>query len=226
MKRKAELDGKAIIAILVAAAVVAVVYLYNEGQKNQSCPDDQCCPVHEVKRLAYANGSEFASAAPAGAHVGVVMQLPPELREKNWGGGSCVHATTVMQLRWFGLYELADWWRNTYSGGEYGTRLVSRLESAGLRYAYVENGDPAFIEWACRTRRGCGIFYKPSHSILCVGIDADYVYLLDNNDIHHPEREGTYEAVPRDEFFQRWKNQFGGFAFTFIYQPGPAPSVN
>src|SRR4051812_37999396 len=28
-----------------------------------------------------------------------VMNIPLELREKNWGGGSCVHASTVMCLR-------------------------------------------------------------------------------------------------------------------------------
>src|SRR5687768_14605354 len=44
------------------------------------------------------------------------VNLPRELREPNWGGGSCVHASTVHLLRWQGHHELAAWWRANYSG--------------------------------------------------------------------------------------------------------------
>lgn len=56
-----------------------------------------------------------------------VVKLPRELREWNWGGGSCVHASTVMVLRWSNNMELADWWRKTYSGGESYGGLTSKL---------------------------------------------------------------------------------------------------
>jgi hypothetical protein len=167
---------------------------------------------------------------PVMASVGVVLDLPPELRTRNWGGGSCVHASTTNLLKWMELYELAAWWRNTYSGGEYDTRLIARMEQAGLRYAYVHGGVDRdgngvddyedFLEWCTRTRRGAGIFYKPMHSINCVGMDEQYVYLLDNNATNYPEQYGHYERVPRREFFRK-SREYGSFAWTLIYDPTP-----
>lgn len=171
-----------------------------------------------------------AAEVPNGTYLGVVLDLPPELRTKNWGGGSCVHASNVTLLRWQGQHQLADWWRRTYSGGEYDDRLIERLEAAGVRYAFAHggkdrNGDgrddgEQFIEWCVRTRRGAGIFYKPVHSINLVGLDRQYAYLLDNNATNYPERNGNYERVPRPSFFRQWHG-YGGFAWTLVYDPPP-----
>lgn len=163
-------------------------------------------------------------SVPIGAMFDVQMDLPLDLRTKNWGGGSCVHASTVNLLRWQGQDEMADWWRKTYIGGEYADRLIQRLESAGLRYAYTTKGDFEFLKWCCRTRRGAGIFYKPSHSINCVGIDQQYVYLLDNNATNYPEQKGHYEQVPVQQFVSSWKG-YGGFAWTLVYSPPPPNPV-
>src|SRR5690606_31547898 len=113
----------------------------------------------------------------------------------------------------------------TYSGGEYDSRLISRLEKAGLRYAYAygEAGE-AFMKWCCRTRRGAGIFYKPAHSINLAGMDETYAYLLDNNATNYPEQHGHYERVPWGEFIRRWRG-FGGFAWTLVYDPAPSEPV-
>ncbi len=50
------------------------------------------------------------------------MNLPAPLREWNWvdagGSGSCVHASTVMHLRWQNQMAIAEWWRKAYAGGE------------------------------------------------------------------------------------------------------------
>jgi hypothetical protein len=171
-----------------------------------------------------------ASSVPNGTYLGVVLDLPLKYRTVNWGGGSCVHASTVTLLRWMGLPELADWWRKTYSGGEYDDRLVQRLEAAGVRYASIHsgadrNGDgrddgEQFLEWCTRTRRGAGLFYKPMHSINFVGMDRTHVHLLDNNFTDYPERNGHYERVPRESFFRQWKG-YGGFAWTLVYDPAP-----
>lgn len=152
--------------------------------------------------------------------TGVVLDLPYEYRTKNWGGGSCVHATTVNLLKWMGQDELAIWWRNNYSGGEYDDRLIKRMEAANLKYAYIharEKGAAAgrnFLEWCSRTRRGAGIFYKPNHAINYIGQDATYVYLLDNN------ATKIYEPVPVSTFYSNWMG-FGGFAWTLVYNPPP-----
>jgi hypothetical protein len=206
------------LLILLVAGGLLLLALAASSPTNppqpQSCPN---CPVESIVPTLAG-----ASDLPISAHTGVVLDLPPGLRTKNWGGGSCVHASNVNLLKWTGQYELAEWWRHQYSGGEYGTRLVERLEAAGLKYAYCTDGDPAFLEWCCRTRRGAGIFYKPAHSINCVGMDDQYVYLLDNNATTYPEDHGTYERVPREQFFQTWKSRYGGFGWTLVYQPGPA----
>ena len=162
----------------------------------------------------------FLVDVQAGQYARVVMDLPIEMREANWGGGSCVHATTVNLLRWQGQPDIAAWWRSAYSGGESSSRLVRRMEAAGLRYSYTTTGQIGFLEWAVRTGRGAGLFYKPRHAVNLVGLDAKYAYLLDNNDINHPERVGRYERVPRDVFEARWR-AYGGIAWTLVYQPPP-----
>lgn len=173
-------------------------------------------PAADIERLPTLEDFE------APTRVGVVMELPRVMREPNYAGGSCVHASNIMLLRYQGLEELAAWWRQHYSGGENSQRLQQRLSAAGVRFASTTSGDVSFLEWACRTGRGCGIFYKTNHSIILVGLDAQYAWLLDNNDVDHPERTGRYERVPRAEFIARWKNEFGGFAWCPVYQPPPA----
>lgn len=145
-----------------------------------------------------------------------VMNLPMDLREHNWGGGSCVHASTVMCLRWQGRTELAEWWRKTYSGGESLSGLTRKLDKAGMSYAYTNNSDMGFLEWADRTRRGAVLFFFPSHCICFCGFSPDKqtVYLLDNN------RIGSYIQMPRGEFERRWRG-YGGIALTPIASPTP-----
>lgn len=155
--------------------------------------------------------------AEAGEEV-PAMNLPIELREHNWGTGSCVHASTVMCLRWQQQFEMANFWRETYSGGESLDGLVDKLEQNGLRYAYTSQGDPAFLEWATRTRRGAVIFYFSDHSICFVGHHDDQAWLLDNN------REDHYLQVPWDTFVRDWQG-YGGVALTPIYVPPPPPFV-
>ena len=89
-----------------------------------------------------------------------------------------------------------------------------------MRYASTGSGDFSFLEWCQRTRRGAGLFYKPSHSINFVGMDSQYVYLLDNNSTSYPERNGHYERVPIADFKRRWRG-YGGFAWTLVYNPPP-----
>lgn len=171
----------------------------SSSRDQKPCPDGSCRP-------------DGQDACPY--HLVSWMDLPREMRERNWGGGSCVHASTVMVLRWQGHEELADWWRRTYSGGEHGQGLTSKCERAGLRFAYTNSGDEQFLEWVSRTRRGATIFYKPSHSICFCGYENGQAVLLDNN------RIDVFERVEKQEFIRRWKG-YGGFALTMVYQPPP-----
>jgi hypothetical protein len=136
------------------------------------------------------------------------------MRTLNYGGGSCVHASTINLLEWQGNHELATWWRQNYAGGEFSTRLHERLEHAGLRWAATVNGDVSFLDWCCQTRRGAGIGYFPSHAINLVHLDNEKAGLLDNN------RPKEYIWIPRDRFIHNWKG-YGGWAWTLVYSPPP-----
>lgn len=180
------------------------------------CPACPHCP-HETDWTSAPAGAVWANAGLAGADnpYGLPpMQLPPSMRERNYSGGSCVHASMEMCLRWQGFEELADWWRQKYHGGEHASGLISKAEAAGLKFAATTNGDANFLEWASRTRRGAVIFYKPSHSIVFCGYDGETAVLLDNNAI------SDFEKVPKATFVQRWKG-FGGFALSPVATPRP-----
>jgi len=86
------------------------------------------------------------------------VNIPVACRQSNWtsyGSGSCVHATMISLFRWQGRLHTADYWRRTYGGGEDPSGLSTKFDREGIRYAYVTTGEVAFLEWACRTRRGC-----------------------------------------------------------------------
>ncbi len=198
--------------LILALVAVALLSLHYQQANRDGC-DGGVCPapirsqpgpdVRTLERRLQDN----ADSPP--------MDLPRSLREQNWGGGSCVHASTVMCLRWQGLEDVAAMWRRTYSGGESLSGLLAKLERNGLRYAYTGR-DPAFLEWASRTRRGAVIFYFPNHSICFAGYSADgrTAILLDNN------RIGQFLSVPKDEFVRSWQG-YGGVAVTPVYSPEP-----
>jgi hypothetical protein len=151
------------------------------------------------------------------------VNLPVNLRQSNWGGGSCVHATLVSLFRWQGRYAMADYWRKTYSDGEYADKLAEKLDKEDVRYAYI-NGkyDVDFLEWACETRRGCGVTVTGKNPgdhfvLLCDLTDTD-AYIMDNNSTQ------KYKVIPRDEFLTDWKRS-GSWAMTVLYAPA-APLPN
>jgi hypothetical protein len=87
-----------------------------------------------------------------------IVNLPVDCRQGNWtsdGSGSCVHATMISLFRWQGRFRTAEHWRGTYGSGEGPGGLAAKFDREGVRYAYVTDGDERFLEWACRTRRGC-----------------------------------------------------------------------
>lgn len=146
------------------------------------------------------------------------MNLPRELREWNWGGGSCVHASMVHNFRWQGRPELATKWRKTYSGGESSYGLRAKLDHAGIQYCSTETGDVKFLDWCSRSRRGAVIFFFPNHSINFCGYSniggQDMAMLLDNNRIEH------FLQVPKDSFITSWRG-YGGFALSPTLAPSP-----
>jgi len=147
------------------------------------------------------------------------VNLPVSLRQSNWMGdkneGSCVHATMISLLRWQGRPGTADYWRQHYGNGEWPEDLAAKFDREGVRYAYVTNGDVGFLNWACSTRRGCGITVMGGkHMIALVFLDEEWAGLLDNNDV------STIAWVPRETLIAEWKNS-NGWAVVPVYSPAP-----
>lgn len=181
-----------------------VIWSPVEPKLPAQCPDGKC-PYGEV----IFDGMTFWEVP--------VVQLPEEIRPKNYSGGSCVFASTEHGLIYLGMYDKAKWLRKTYHGGSDISRLTRALDAGNVRYAYTANGDTNFFHWCTRTRRPATIFYYPNHSVTFCGIMDGYVYLLDNN------RTGSFQVIPEQEFYNRWKG-YGGFALA-VLDGAPAPPL-
>jgi hypothetical protein len=150
------------------------------------------------------------------------INVPLADRQANWIGsqreGSCTWATMVSLLRWQGRYRTADWIRSHYGDGEWPEDYAAKLDKAGVRYAYVTNGDVTFLEVACRTRRGCGITVMGgAHFVALVHLDEKWAAILDNNSL------SKFKWVPRATLIAEWKASHG-WAVTPIYTPAaPLP---
>jgi hypothetical protein len=171
-----------------------------------------------MKKLAIALILILASASPAAAQYPVV-DIPAALRQENWpgeeGGGSCVHASMMSILRWQGQYAMAEWWGKTYDSGEYASRMALRMAQAGIPFCETTSGDPAFLDWCHKTRRGaCIVVSGGRHMVNILHCDANYVCILDNN---YPSKYTWYN---RTAFIKYWQNS-GGWAFTPYYSPAP-----
>lgn len=163
------------------------------------------------------------------------VNIPPALRQPNWAirwewvkddkgrrvlvpDGSCTHAAMVDLFYWQGKPELAAWWRRNNAGGEWssGTSLAAKLNRAGVRFAYTAGKkDIKFLEWACNTRRGCGVAIEGgAHMVVLVHLDSKWAALLDSNDIR------GFIWVPREQFIEEWINS-ESWAVTPVYSPAP-----
>lgn len=196
-----------VLAVVAAAALCGGCKVKSS---KQPCKDGKC-PV-AVNRAEVPYPTFSVREIPA-------MNLPLSSRQKNWtspsGSGSCVVASTVMLLRWQGMDEMAQLFRESYSGGQTSTSINAKMAANNLRYAYTESGDVAFLEWACRTRRGAGIGYFTAHCVCLVDLTDTTAYLCDNN------RIGQYIEIPREQFIREWRQRYSGWAFSVVYSPAP-----
>jgi hypothetical protein len=174
-------------------------------------------------------------ALPAPIPETPVCNLPRQFHQRNKLGplqqGSCVHASLVNHLRWLGEFEFAQRWWATYGDGEYASRLMQRLDAAGLsgKYWYTEKADPRFLDWCTENRTGAILWWKPSHCCTFEGFamgqdilaydpsaqvtrNVQYACILDNN---YP---GRFEYTERTQFVRLWAS-YGGFALCILDDP-------
>lgn len=134
-----------------------------------------------------------------------IVNLPQELRLRNWapyGQGSCVHASTAMLCNWLDRQDLGTLWRASYHSGEWIGGLTEKLAAHGLEWvATTDPADVDFLDWACRTRRGCIVtVMQARHAVLLVHIDDERAGILDNNS---PRR---IRWCSREAFLREWRS--------------------
>ena len=156
-----------------------------------------------------------------------VVNPPMELRQQNRLGGpngnegSCVHASLRSMMRWQNLFADSEKMWSQYSGGEYSSRLRSRLDAAAIKYAFTESSNLSLLDYAHETRRGALLWWKPSHCCtFCGWVDVGgktFAVILDNNKVNQ------YELTERSQFHRLWAG-YGGFALTTLGDP-PGPPL-
>ena len=190
-------------AIVTAISIISTVSEKVDRLRNIKTTIDAVKPLLDRDRLDKWRDLVKASVP--------YLDLPDQYRMPNYSGGSCVHASIETLFLWQGQPQLAAWWRESYAGGEYSDRLNRRLDAAGVRYAFSRDRDWAFLEKCCALRLGCAVNYPGNHMVTLVGIDAENVYIVDNN--------STWQVttISRDQFARSWT----GWAVTPIFRPPP-----
>jgi hypothetical protein len=152
------------------------------------------------------------------------VSIPAPIRQTNWRGplgqGSCVYASLTTHTRWQNNFELADWCRKQ-GDGEYGDRLKKKLDAIGVKHASTEQASVEFLDWCAATRRGCILWWKPSHCCTFAGYvvrnGVTYCAIIDNN------QPGTIELTERGQFLRLWAG-YGGFGLAILGAPAsPLP---
>ncbi len=149
------------------------------------------------------------------------VDLPRSMRQRNYAGGSCAHASMQDVLRWQNLNDDASWWRRHHRGGaNLPHTLAGIADRRGLDYAMTTNGDPEFLEWCSRTRRGAAIIWSGgSHAITFCGFVGGRAALVNNN------RPSKLTYMDKQKFLAHWRGS-GGDAITPVYSPAaPRPWI-
>ena len=216
-----------LVAFLAATLLVILcgcedIVITTDQPAQDACPVDadgnRVCPANIRKQLveafAVVNSGELGTVFDTAEMAPNLIDLPPELRTTNYAGGSCMHAAIQDVLKWHGLNEAADWWRDNLSGGYSVSDGARQLEEMGFQFAYTTDGDEELLEWCSRNRHGAAIHYYTMHAITFRGYADGYAYLTDNN------RTQADIKVPKAEFVRNWKS-YGGAALTVVYSPAP-----
>ena len=136
----------------------------------------------------------------------------------------CVHCSVQHILAASGEYREARRWR--YDGGEYSSRLASRLDSRGISFAVTTTGDVKFLDWVAGNLGGAhrmaAVTLLGAHVLNMVALDPEgssdpKAYWLNN---WHPASGHGYdrkfaETASRKWFIDDWRRR-GGWAFTLL----------
>jgi CheY-like chemotaxis protein len=148
------------------------------------------------------------------------VDLPVEMRQHNWGSGSCMYAAFIPLLRWGGREDAAAWVRHSFEGDAGILRIAAIMSDLGIACEFTTDGDEAFLQWASDRRLGAAIYWSDGwHAITFCGFVGQRAVLIDDN---FPERAFTMD---RREFLKQWRSHTrwtsGGCAITPLLAPPP-----
>lgn len=189
---------------VLACLVLVVSFVGCEDVPDRQCPDGRC-PIRDCE------GGQCPAPQPV-----TWAEVPGEIRQANYAGGSCAWASMETLFRYHGRDDLADKWRKAYWGGAYTRDVVAACEADDLTYAYTDRGDAAFLDWCSQTRRVAMIHWQGgSHAINFLGYRNGKALLIDNN-----ATQRTIE-MDRQRFLAEWRAANGGVALAIADPPPP-----
>lgn len=181
------------------------------------------CAVAGCENLGTFALSIGKSVQPIVAHRKLSgANIPLECRWRNYNHGSCVYASGETVLSACGQDGAAKWMRENYSGGSSCSTLEKVWQRKGFKTKATYSCDMKFLQWCVDHRVPAAIEYFGGHCVTFVGMDKQWVYLLDNNGPREKLR-----PIPRKEFEGRggWSG-YGGNACTIVSKPTvPMPYI-
>ena len=122
----------------------------------------------------------------------------PEMRQPNYSGGSCAHASMVTLLRMHDRPQGAEWWRAHYRGAQSHQALAAKAKAAGLAVRSTFSGDAAFLE----TVDGAVIDWLGKrggrHAVVFCGYRGGVAIISDPN-------ETKLRCYPKEAFVRYWQ---------------------
>ncbi len=148
------------------------------------------------------------------------MLISFSVKQHNYSGGSCYHASMGNCFIGAGYPEFGNWWTDNYRGGETTYHLHKKLETNNIPHVYTENGDPSILYESLSLGIPCAITWKSSHACCLVHIDKPYIYNFNTEQwIKHPNPvaivadpnyAGNDKPVSLNEFLRKWRYHSGG----------------
>jgi hypothetical protein len=228
-----------IIQLVILFLALGCIFLVGCSAPNSPLPAPRDAAPAPIVMPPTTTLPPIGVAGQTNPHAAVpAVDLPPEMRQDNYtykdsprAPGSCLWAACIDLLVWQGNETEAAWWRaNCYGGARIPAdstipSVVTKAHKRGLRIAWTDTGDVAFLDWCSTSRRGAAItwhvpcrfghYHAGNHAVTFVGFVAGDAMWIDNR---HTEK---YERMPRDEFVVNWQ-RCGGAALTFL-DGTPAP---
>lgn len=175
--------------------------IFGGGRRDRYCPGGVCD--------SNANHPTLNPNVPPEPEIAKLDSvIPPDLRIENrlsnctWAAAEDVFvAAGYEQMKGICARAAKEGWR-----GASIDQVLSAAKDANIPVLEVHDGSTEIFDYA--RKEGVGVCVDiPNHSIVCLGLDNDYAYMLDNNRDRNGEL--AIKKWPRNEFLRAWRSDGG-----------------